>query len=426
MRYAIIGNGIASLGAVEGIRSRDPQGDIALFSREQDMTYGRPLISYFLAGKLPEERMLLRPEIFYQKKGVKTRLGVSVQTLDRDKRVFELSDGSREEYDRLLLATGGNPIFPPIEGSDGPDVYPFISLEDAWELDTAVKGMRRAVVIGGGLIGLKAAEALFDRGVDVTIVELAPRILSAAFDDEAGRLVTSRLEDMGFNIRCQDTVEKIERSGNNRVRGVFLKSGDFLEADAVVMAIGVTPRIDLARDCGLETNRGIVVDNFMQTSLPGVYAAGDVAEARDILLGDKRVTPIWPNAYSQGITAGRNMAGEQAEHPGGLAMNSIGFYGLPTVSIGIVNPSGNEGFEVERELDTDKQKYHKLVFRNDRLVGCVLVGDISQAGNYNAYIRFQLPLDKKTKSQLLSGQPTPLQWPEEKFRMEWNPRSRLI
>jgi NAD(P)H-nitrite reductase large subunit len=231
---------------------------------------------------------------------------------------------------------------------------------------------------------------------------------------------------MGFNIRCQDTVEKIERSGNNRVRGVFLKSGDFLEADAVVMAIGVTPRIDLARDCGLETNRGIVVDNFMQTSLPGVYAAGDVAEARDILLGDKRVTPIWPNAYSQGITAGRNMAGEQAEHPGGLAMNSIGFYGLPTVSIGIVNPSGNEGFEVERELDTDKQKYHKLVFRNDRLVGCVLVGDISQAGNYNAYIRFQLPLDKKTKSQLLSGQPTPLQWPEEKFRMEWNPRSRLI
>jgi NAD(P)H-nitrite reductase large subunit len=107
-------------------------------------------------------------------------------------------------------------------------------------------------------------------------------------------------------------------------------------------------------------------------------------------------------------------------------MNSIGFYGLPTVSIGIVNPPENEGFEVERDLDTDKQKYHKLVFRDDRLVGCVLVGDISQAGNYNAYIRFQLPLDQKTKNQLLSGQPTPLQWPEEKFRMEWNPRSRLI
>lgn len=426
MRYAIIGNGVASLGAVEGIRDLDPQGDITLFSREPNMTYGRPLISYLLSGKLQEERMLLRPKEFYREKGVEVRLGVSVQGLDREKKVFELSDGSRGEYDRLLLATGGSPIFPPIEGSSGPDVYTFISWEDARELDAAVKGMRRAVVIGGGLIGLKAAEALFDRGVDVSIVELAPRVLSAAFDDDAGGLVTSRLEDMGFNIRCRDTVQKIERSGNNRVRGVFLKSGDFLEADAVVVAIGVVPRIDLARDCGLEANRGIVVDNFLQTSLPGIYAAGDVAEARDLLWGDRRVTPIWPNAYAQGIAAGRNMAGAQEEYPGGLAMNSIGFYGLPTVSIGIVNPPENEGFEVERELDIDKQKYRKLVFRDERLVGCVLVGDISQAGNYNAYIRFQLPLEKKTKIRLLNGEPNPLKWPEEKFRMEWNPRARLI
>ncbi|MFP4657736.1 MAG: NAD(P)/FAD-dependent oxidoreductase, partial [Desulfonatronovibrionaceae bacterium] len=263
MRYAIVGNGVASLGAVEGIRSLDPRGEITLFSREPDMSYGRPLISYYLAGGVPEDRMFLRPEEFYEQNKVRTRLGTEVRDLDGESLRLGIAHGPEEEFDRLLLATGGAPIFPPIQGAEGSDVFTFLSWEDARKLDGAIKDMRRAVVIGGGLIGLKAAEALFDRGVEVTIVELAPRILSVAFDDQAGGLVSSRLMDMGFDIRCQDTVERIERRENGRVRGVFLKAGDFLETDAVVMAIGVSPRIELAKEAGLEVNRGIVVDDFL-------------------------------------------------------------------------------------------------------------------------------------------------------------------
>lgn len=427
MQYIIVGNGVASVGAVEGIRSRDEQGTITIVSREGDKTYGRPLISHYLAGNVPEKRMLLRPDGFYERNNVQLQLDRDVESIDCSQKIIS-SDKGDLEYDRLLLATGGNPIFPPIEGATGPDVYTFISLDDARKVNSVVKDMRRAVVIGGGLIGLKASEALFDRGVDVTVVELSSRILSAAFDDIAGNIVSERLQNMGFDIRCSTTVNKIKRGDDNRVKGVFLQDGVFLEADAVVVAIGVVPSIELAQRAGLNTNRGIVVDEKLQTSAENVYAAGDVAEAVDLLWEDNRVTPIWPNAYAQGLYAGRNMAagmeGEE-EYEGGLAMNSIEFYGLPTVSIGIVNPPESSSFEVKANLDESRSRYRKLIFSEDRLVGCVLVGDISLAGRYNAFIRFKIKLDSKTKSRLIAGNPTSLQWPEKKFRQEWNKRARL-
>ncbi len=426
MRYVIVGNGVASLGAMEGIRDRDSEGEIYVFSREEFPTYGRPLISYYLSGKVPENRMWMRPEEFYANRDVQLRLGTEINKVDPSKNTLFLEDGSQIDYDRLLLATGGEPIFPPIEGSEGPDVYTFISLADAHQMKNAVQDTRRAVVIGGGLIGLKAAEALYDCGLEVSIVELAPRILSAAFDDEAGNIVTSRLQDLGFNIHCSTTVEKIKRGSDRRIKGVFLQDGSFLETDMVVMAIGVNPQRELAEHAGLEVNRGIVVNDQLQTSSDNVFAAGDVAEGGDLLWGDHRITPIWPDAYSQGIWAGRNMAGAGLSFSGSLAMNSIGFYGLSTVSIGIVNPPEDDGFEIRTELDAERQNYRKLVFRADKLVGCVLLGDISAAGRYNAFIRFQIPLDAKDKDRLTGGQPTPLQWPENLFQQEWNSRARLI
>jgi NAD(P)H-nitrite reductase large subunit len=307
---------------------------------------------------------------------------------------------------------------PPIKGLEGPGIYNFTTLAHAEILLDIAQNIRNVVVIGGGLIGLKAAEGLFDNGLKVTIVELGPRVLSAAFDDVAGKMVSRRLETEGLG----STVEEVLRGPSGGINGVRLASGEVIACEAVVVAIGVVPSLTPAKEAGLNIRRGIKVDEFLHTSAEDVYAAGDVAEAYDMITDDVRVTPIWPNAYSQGYYAGMNMTGKKHEkHPGGLAMNAISFYGLPTASLGMVNPAPEEDCEICTYADEDKQTYRKLVFRNDKLVGYVLVGDIDFAGLYTGFVRFQLPLSDEIKQELKDGRPSALLWPEHDFETRWTP-----
>ncbi len=425
MTYVIVGNGVASVGAIEGIRKLDKEGRIVVVSEEDTPTYGRPLISYFLAGKIGLDRMSLRPDDYYERNSVELKLGKRVTGLDTKAGSITLADGETVAYDSLLLATGGVPFMPPIKGLEGEDIYNFTTLAHAESLITLSRSIRKVVVIGGGLIGLKAAEGLFDNGLSVTIVELASRVLSAAFDDVAGGMVSRRLEQEGLGIRCGTTVEEILRGEDGHVRGVRLTSGEVLDCDAVVVAIGVIPSLVPAKGAGLEVGRGIKVDTRLRTSVPGVYAAGDVAEAYDMITEDARVTPIWPNAYSQGYYAGMNMTGQKDEpHPGGLAMNAISFYGLATASLGQVNPTPEalaSGVSVFTFVDEEKPAYRKLVFRNDRLIGYVLVGDIDFAGLYTGFVRFQLPLSDDVRQDIMDGRPSALLWPEHDFETRWTP-----
>jgi NAD(P)H-nitrite reductase large subunit len=422
MTYVIVGNGVASVGAIEGIRKLDKEGNIVVVSEENTPTYGRPLISYFLAGKIGLDRMSLRPDGYYEKNNVELKLGSRVVGLDTGSKTLALSNGESVSYDKLLLATGGVPFMPPIKGLEGPGIYNFTTLAHAEILLDIAQNIRNVVVIGGGLIGLKAAEGLFDNGLKVTIVELGPRVLSAAFDDVAGKMVSRRLETEGLGIRCGSTVEEVLRGPSGGINGVRLASGEIIACEAVVVAIGVVPSLTPAKEAGLNIRRGIKVDEFLHTSAEDVYAAGDVAEAYDMITDDVRVTPIWPNAYSQGYYAGMNMTGKKHEkHPGGLAMNAISFYGLPTASLGMVNPAPEEDCEICTYADEEKQTYRKLVFRNDRLVGYVLVGDIDFAGLYTGFVRFQLPLSDEIKQELKDGRPSALLWPEHDFETRWTP-----
>jgi len=426
MKYLIIGNGVSSIGAIEGIRKLDQESEILVISEEEFPTYGRPLISYYLAGKIGDDRVWLRKKDFYSKNKVTLKLQQKVTALKLAEKRVVLQGGEEERYDKLLIATGGTPFCPPIEGSQGEDVYFFTTLAHAKKLDANCANLKKVVVIGGGLIGLKAAESLFDRGVEVSIVELAPRVLSAAFDDTAGNIVAKRLKELGFNIYCNTTAKEIKRTEEGRVKGVLLQSGEFLEADAVVVAIGVVPNLTLAKEAGLKVNRGILVDKKLQTSEVDVYAAGDVAEAYDFLVGENRVVPIWPNAYSQGFISGQNMAGANRDYTGGIPMNSIGFYGLSTISIGLVNPPEGQGFEISTYVDEEEEIYRKLVFKDNFLVGCVLVGDVDMAGRYAGYIRFKVPItEDKVKAHLINNQPTYLEWPEEMFQAQWNIAARI-
>jgi len=424
MKYVIIGNGIASIGAIEGIRKVDTDNEILIIGAEDSPAYGRPLISYLLAGKIGPDRLALRPQEFYEKSKVSLKLGTTVTGIDTKAKTVTTDKGETIEFENLLIATGGIPFTPPIPGSDGTDVYNFTNLAHAQTLISKAKEIKRAVVIGGGLIGLKAGESLFDRGVDVTILELSPRILSLAFDANAASLAGSRLAEVGLNVRCGVSAKEIQRDADGNLKGVHLTDGDFLQTDVVVIAIGVVPNYGLAKDAGIEVDRGIHVDDHMRTSADGVFAAGDVAQAKDLLFGDDRVIPIWTNAYNQGFCAGKNMTGTDIEFKGSLAMNSISFYGLPTISVGTVNPPEDDNsYTTAVTLDEKKKSYRKLVFQKDHLVGYVLVGDIDMAGMYTAFVKFQMPIPEEAKKQLLAGEPDVLMWPDDFFRETWNPEA---
>ncbi|HEU0265329.1 MAG TPA: FAD-dependent oxidoreductase, partial [Geobacterales bacterium] len=387
MNYVIIGNSVAAVGAIRGIRSIDSKGTITVVSRESHTAYGRPLISYLLGGMVHEKRMPYLPENFYEAQQVNLLLNSEAVGIDTKKRLVKLASGDTLPFDKLLIATGGDPFVPPIEGLAGKErVFTFTTWDDAAKLKGIANDIERVVVIGGGLIGLKAAEGLFALGKKITVVELADRILSAAFDRTAGRLVAKKMKKGGIDVITEDTVQRIEGEGSE-ITGVTLKSGEFLPCDTVIVAIGVRPAATFLAGSGVEVNRGVVVDDRMESSVKGIFAAGDVAEASDFFSSSKNPMPIWPDAYIQGDIAGVTMAGGSKEYLGGLAMNSIELFKVPTISMGITNPTPDGGFDVITSLDQESIQYRKMVLSGTTLVGAVLVGTVERAGIFAGLIR---------------------------------------
>ncbi len=399
--HVIIGNSAAAVGAIEALRGAGDTGTIAVFSDEPYHVYSRPLISYLLAGKVTEKRMYYRPLSFYDHNEVEAHLDEPAEGLDFENRKLETAAGSYE-FGHLLLATGGVPFVPPLPGSDLEGVFTFTKWADVDSIEAYLEKYqaRRAIVIGGGLIGLKSTEALLRRGLEVTIIELAPRIMSNAFDTTASDLARDILEANGCRVLTENTAEALlEKDG--RVSGARLKSGEELSADLVVVAIGVRPNLALVRDTAIEVNRGLMVDNRMATNVDGVYGAGDVAEGPDLLLKVKRPIPIWPNAYKQGKTAGRNMAGVEYELPGVFVMNSIDVLDVSTISAGITDPGDDPEAEVLMRVDKPARRYRKVVLKQNRLIGMVTFGDVDRAGLFTGLIRSGVDISK-AKDRLLA------------------------
>lgn len=390
MNYLIVGNSAAAVGAIEGLRSADPDGRITLLSGETDHTYSRPLISYLLAGKVDQQRMSYRPGDFYEKHAVDAQLGQDVISVDTAARTVTTADGKQFEYDRLLLATGGRPFVPPIEGLDCDGVFTFTRWQDVRLIEQHLDAhtVREAVVLGGGMIGLKAAEALLDRGLKVTIVELADRLLSTTLDAAASGILVEALQKRGAAVCLETTIDKVLSSAG-AIKGVCLAGNLEIYCQMLVVAIGVVPNVGFLEGSGVETNRGIVVDERMRSSVEDVYAAGDVVEAHDLLLGQKRTIPILPLAYRQGYVAGRNMAGAEETYHGGMAMNSIEICDVATIAVGrttLCDDCEDDRCEVLTESDLQNGIYKKVVLQKDRIVGVILVGDIDKAGIYAGLI----------------------------------------
>ena len=385
--YIIIGNSVAGIAGVSGIRSADAERSITLISDEPHHTYSRPLISYLLAGKVDEENMHYRGPDFYECNDVQPLLGTRVERVDPDRQVLTTDDGEELGFAKLLIATGGTPIVPPdVEGVDADGVFTFTTWDDARKIAAYIEDndVTDAVVVGGGLIGLKSMEALVERGLRTTVIELADGVLTATFDSTASGLARDVLEGAGVSVRCGTTVTRVVAE-EGRVSGVTLRDGTEVPCGLVIFAIGVSPNVGIVADTGIRTDRGILVDETMMTSVQDIYAAGDVAQARELLSGESRCIPIFPDAYRQGFTAGCNMAGERRNYGGGLVMNAVEVLGVPTISVG--RTEADDDCEVLSELDEEAPVYRKIVVRDNRVVGAVFFGEIEGAGIITGLIR---------------------------------------
>ena len=377
MQYVIIGNSTAATFAIEGIRAVDKAGSITVISDETRPAYGRPLISYYLYGRIRLENTAYRPASFYTDNGVTLKYGVRAEKIDPKKKTVALSDGSTIGYDKLLVATGSSPLVPPADGLDAVKYHTFMTMDAALALEKELSPEKRVLVVGAGLIGLKCVEGILDRVGSVTVVDLAARILPSILDEEGSAIVQERLEARGVNFVLGDCAVRYAPGL------ATLRSGKEVPFDILVIAAGVRPNVSLVREAGGEVNRGIVVNDRQETTIPDVYAAGDNCESYDICSGTRRILALLPNAAFQGETAGRNMAGGDAAFDKAAPFNALGLFDTHIATAGVY----------EGEAYTDlSEGYKKLFVKDNKLVGFILIDCIGRAGIYTSLIREQTPL----------------------------------
>lgn len=382
MKYLIIGNSAAATGAIETIRQNDSQGTVTVLSNENYPLYSRCLLSYYLARTIPEKGLKIRPDDWHDKLKAEVLTGKQVEEVIPDKRKVKCSDGSQFGYDKLLIATGGSPKLPEDVPRSVEGICVLRTIEDARKIEGIAEKGNSAVVLGGGLVGMKAAFALQARGMKVKVVMWSPNVLSQMIDYDSAQIVMARLKEYGIEVASgSDITDVISHEG--RITGVAISSRGKeynSECDLLISAKGVIPNTDLIENSGITKNWGIITDQYMRTNFDNIYAAGDVAETWDMATGERRVNALWTCAVEQGKIAGMNMAGQNRQYNGSLGMNSINFPGVELISFGTVRPKDENNYEIMVENYFERGIYKKVLLQDDIVKGLILVNKIDNAG----------------------------------------------
>lgn len=396
MKYLIVGNSAAATGAIESIRAIDQEGEIVLVASEPQRVYARPLISYYLAGKIERKNMFYRDADFYKKLQVKTYLGErAVKINPAAKSVRIEPSGFELTYDKVLLATGGKPQIPACFDGDYSNLFHFHQWQDVEKIASRLHPGSRVLIAGAGLIGLKAAESICSLGIKVQVVEAADHVLPSILDKESADLVKRYLNGKGVEFILSNPVAELR--GTGFINAVVLSDGQEIPCDMVIMAAGVKPNIDWLHN-SVKIDQGILVDEYMMSSQTDVYAAGDVAQSYDRFSGSYKVLPLWPLAYRQGSIAGANMAGQNKAYQSEPAFNSIPLLGLNIATAGI-HSTLHEDYEYIKEIK-EPWNYKKLVIENNKIRGFIFIGDISRCGIYRFLIEDETDISS-FKEQLL-------------------------
>lgn len=368
MRYVIVGNGIAGITAAESIRSIDREGEILVISDEDVPFYYRIRLTEVLSGDMALQDIIARDANWYETNGITQLRGRKITGGDPQDRIVIDSNGEQYKYDRLLLANGSHSFVPPIQGAEHPGVFTLRNAADAERIIDYAQKCTDVVMIGGGLLGLEAGNALRRRGLKVTVVEFFPRLLPRQLDNKGALRLTAIMEEMGFRFRLGSITGQIE--GSHGVDKLVLKDGEILAADMVVISAGVRPNLKLASRLGLRCDKGVKVDSKLRTSRENVYAAGDICEHEGTVYG------IWPAALQQGRVAGRVMAGAEAEYNGTVMANKLKVVGIDLAAVGEIDAAE----KYDSHVRDSESVYRKFVVDGDRLIGAILLGDTSGYG----------------------------------------------
>ena len=374
-KLIVIGNGMAGVKTLEHLLTIAPDlYDITVFGAELHPNYNRILLSPLLSGEMTLDEIVINDRAWYAQHGITLHLGKKIISINRKTRVVTADDGTETAYDRLLMATGSNPVKLPIPGADLPGVVTYRDVSDTHAMIDAAAHLKRAVVIGGGLLGLEAANGLAVRGMQVTVVHVMPWLMERQLDQAAAETLQRALEARGIAFKlAASTAEIVGTDG--KVSAVAFKTGERIDTDLVVMAVGIRPNVWLAESCGLHINRGIVVDDTLQTYDPRIYAVGECVAHRGLSYG--LVAPL----YEMAKVCATHLA-EVGSHRylGSVPSTRLKVTGVDVFSAG--NFTGTAGSEALVLKDPRNGIYRKLVIENDQLIGSVLVGDTSAATQY--------------------------------------------
>lgn len=396
-KMVLVGNGMAGIRTVEHVLKLAPEAyEITVFGAEPYPNYNRIMLSSVLAGGADMKEIVINDLAWYEENHINLYLGDEVVRLDTDKRKVVSASGVEAEYDALILATGSNPFILPIPGARKDGVIGFRNIKDCELMMEASRKHKKAAVIGGGLLGLEAARGLLNLGMDVTVVHIHPYLMERQLDEPASRMLQHELEAQGMKFLMQKQTASIY--GGRRAEGLEFADGSRLEADLVVMAVGIKPNIELAKEAGLNVARGIIVNDYLETSAPGVYAVGECAEHRGIAYG--LVAPL----YEQGSVLAKRLAGvETAAYEGSVTSTKLKVSGVDVFSAGYFNDApGTRSLRIQDELEGT---YRKIVLQDDRLIGAVLFGDTTDGPSLFAKIKSGESVAGKEKELLLGFTP---------------------
>lgn len=386
MKHIIIGNGVAGTEAAKNIRQRALLSEILIFTQDHYPFYSRPRIPELLAREVIVEKIFVYTIEWYHKNKIQLYLNCTVKHIDPKKQKITLTDGSAFSYDKLLLATGSNAALPPIDGiNTSRGVFTLRTVEDVMNISRSVAGAKTFTLIGGGLLGLEAGNALRKLGFSVTVVEFFDRLLPRQLDGSGSVMLQKQMEGMGLKFILGAQSRAIQDEGS--VRKLSLNDGRVIESDFILASAGIKPNTTLAGEAGISVNKGILVNDRMETNAPDIYAAGDVAEHKGRIYG------IWPASQRQGVVAGINMSGGNENYSGTVPSTTLKVAGIHLTSIGDISAE-DKTVEHLQLKDTDKNIYKKLFIKDGKIIGAIFLGDKKNASEIEQLMQKKVDVGK--------------------------------
>lgn len=397
--YLIIGSSAAGCGCVEGIRKFDKKGEITVVSTDDNIIYSRPVISEYLTDELIEDNIKYRDDKFIKKNNIKFLSNNSIERINtKDKIAYLKNKNESIKFEKCFIGVGAEPIIPSELKINSNHIFTFSNLTEVKRLKNALESYKNIVVVGAGFIGLEAAYALKKLNKKVTIIELADRILSRQSDIFLSSLIEIDVIKNGIDIILNSCIKKIYLDEKNDVLiNVETNNNQIIKTDAVICCIGVRPSIKIADSSEIKYNKGIIVNEYLETNAENIYAGGDVVEIYDITIGKNNLLPLWGAAVEQGKIAGQNITGEKKIYRGTIPMSPLKFLNIPGLSCGAVSNDNMEN--ILYKTIKPHFVYKKFFFENERMIGYILLNDLSNAGIYTKLIRnkFKIPSEIKRK-----------------------------